>query len=116
MNQHLQDIRNQIARGSHAVVVLDGAGWHKSRNSAIPDSLSLLFLPPYNPKLNEYMLEFLTFSQLANRVFQTVEDVKLAIRKTWLDFVGDPVRTHSITYREWAILQAGANTNSPTVI
>ncbi len=28
MNRHLQDVSEQVARGSHAAVVLDGAGWH----------------------------------------------------------------------------------------
>ena len=114
MNRHLQDISDQVAPGSHAVVVLDGAGWHKSRELVIPNNISLVFLPPYSPELNpmENVFEFLKSSQLANRVFQTVEDVRMAVRKAWLDFVGDPERIYSITHREWAILQAGSNSTS----
>ena len=60
----------------------------------------------------ENVFEFLKSSQLTNRVFETVEDVKMAVRAAWLDFVGDPERIHSITHREWAILQAEANSTS----
>ena len=111
MNRHLEDISEQVAPGSHAVVVLDGAGWHKSRDLEIPTNISLLFLPPYSPELNpmENVFEFLKSSQLANRVFQTVEDVKLAVRKAWMKFAEDPERIHSITHREWANLKATAN-------
>ena len=108
MNRHLEDIGEQVAPGSHAVVVLDGAGWHKSKELAIPNNISLLFLPPYSPELNpmENVFEFLKSSQLANRVFQTVEDVRIAVRRAWMEFVEDPERIHSITYREWANLKA----------
>ena len=34
------------------VMVLDGAGWHQSKTSALPDNLRLLQQPPYSPELN----------------------------------------------------------------
>jgi len=34
------------------VVVLDCAGWHRSRELQIPDNVRLIRLPPYSPKLN----------------------------------------------------------------
>ncbi len=36
----------------NVVMVLDGAGWHKSKDFKLPDHLRLLFLPPYSPELN----------------------------------------------------------------
>ena len=36
----------------NVVMVLDGAGWHKSKDFRLPDNLRLLFLPPYSPELN----------------------------------------------------------------
>jgi DDE superfamily endonuclease len=29
MNEHLKEISTQVAQGAHAVLVLDGAGWHQ---------------------------------------------------------------------------------------
>ena len=34
------------------VVVLDGAGWHRSKELEIPDNVKLIPLPPYSPQLN----------------------------------------------------------------
>ena len=36
----------------NVVMVLNGAGWHKSQDFHLPGNLRLLFLPPYSPKLN----------------------------------------------------------------
>jgi hypothetical protein len=36
----------------NVVMVLDGAGWHKSKGLCLPGNLRLLFLPPYSPELN----------------------------------------------------------------
>jgi hypothetical protein len=38
--------------GASIVMVLDGAGWHKSKSFAMPSNLTLLFLPCYAPELN----------------------------------------------------------------
>ncbi len=57
----------------------------------------------------ENVFEFLKSNQLANRVFETVEDVTLAVRRAWLDFVEDQERIQSITFRKWADLNPVAN-------
>jgi transposase len=37
----------------HAVVLLDGAGWHQTgAKLKVPDNISLLKLPTYSPELN----------------------------------------------------------------
>jgi hypothetical protein len=52
MNLHLAEIARTVAPGAHAVLVLDGAGWHGGKDLAVPDNISLLTLPPYAPELN----------------------------------------------------------------
>ena len=50
MNEHLKDISAKVTQGSHAVLVLDGAGWHQTGGDLIvPDNITLLPLPPYAP-------------------------------------------------------------------
>ena len=49
MNLHLQEIGRAVAPGAHAVLLLDGAGWHTSNVLAPPDNVTLLCLPPYAP-------------------------------------------------------------------
>ena len=50
MNLHLQEIGRAVAPGAHAVLVLDGAGWHTSHTLDPPDNITLLCLPPYSPE------------------------------------------------------------------
>ena len=52
MNAHLAEIARNVAPGAHALLILDGAGWHGSAALVVPDNLSLLTLPPYSPELN----------------------------------------------------------------
>ena len=53
MAGHLAEISRQAAPGAHAVVILDGAGWHRPGGTLhIPDNISLLHLPACSPELN----------------------------------------------------------------
>ena len=46
MNHHLSEISSQVAGDAHAVVILDGAGWHRSQGLVVPGNITLLALPP----------------------------------------------------------------------
>ncbi len=46
MNAHLAGISRTVAEGAHAILVLDGAGWHGSKAQRVPDNITLLQLPP----------------------------------------------------------------------
>ena len=39
-------ICEEAGEDTHVVLVLDGAGWHKSKGLVVPASMTLLFLPP----------------------------------------------------------------------
>ena len=52
MNLHLAEISAAVAPGAHAVLLLDQAGWHGSRDLRVPDNITLLPLPPRSPELN----------------------------------------------------------------
>ena len=45
MNAHLAEIAGAVAPGAHALLILDGAGWHGSAALVVPDNLSLLTPP-----------------------------------------------------------------------
>ena len=49
MNAHLVEISKAVAPGAHAILVLDGAGWHGSKALQVPENITLLPLPPYAP-------------------------------------------------------------------
>jgi hypothetical protein len=104
MNCHLQQIGRAVAPGAHAVLVLDGAGWHTSHSLKVPDNLTLLCLPPYSPELNpvENVWEYLRKNKLALRVHDTYDAIVDACCKAWNDFVAAPLTIASITRRQWA--------------
>jgi len=52
MNVFLERFSATLADDEHAVMVLDGAGWHTSHDLAVTSNLSLLRLPPYSPELH----------------------------------------------------------------
>ena len=52
MNLHLKEISKNVQANAHAVLIVDGAGWHIAHDLEVPDNLSLLPLPPYSPELN----------------------------------------------------------------
>jgi hypothetical protein len=106
MNLHLAEISSQVAPGHHAVIVLDGAGWHQPGDKlCLPDNISLLPLPPYSPELNpaENIWQFLRQNYLSNRVFESYDAIVDACCSAWNNFVAMPERIRSLTTREWAL-------------
>jgi transposase len=78
MNLHLVEISRRVTPGAHAVVTLDGAGWHQTGGRLrLPENVSLLKLPPYSPELNptENIWQFLRQNKLSNRVFNSYDDI-----------------------------------------
>jgi len=105
MNHHLAEISTQVAPGAHAVLLVDGAGWHQTgKRMQVPKNISLLRLPPYSPELNsmENVWDFLRANKLCNLVWDTYDDIVDACQEAWLFLVNDPKRIQSIGTRAWA--------------
>lgn len=47
-----REFASTLAPDDHAVMVLDGAGWHASAALPVPDNIILVPLPPYSPESN----------------------------------------------------------------
>jgi putative transposase len=104
MNHHLREISSQVGAAAHALLVLDGAGWHKSQGLAVPDNITLLTLPPYSPELNpvERIWHYLRSHWLANTVFAGVAEIIDACAMAWNRFAGDPGLVRSLCAVPWA--------------
>lgn len=105
MNLHLAEISRSVSPGAHAVVTLDGAGWHqRSARLKVPDNISLLKLPPYSPELNpqENIWQYLRQNYLSNRVFDTYDAILDACCDAWNSLIAQPERITSIATRAWA--------------
>jgi hypothetical protein len=104
MNLHLAEIAKAIPPGIHAVVIIDGAGWHQEGGELIvPENLSLMKLPPYSPELNaqENIWQFLRQNFLAGRIFESYDDIVEACCKAWKALIDETGRISSIAARDW---------------
>jgi len=104
MNLHLAEIATQVAPGTHAVLLLDQAGWHLSGRLVVPDNITLVPLPPKCPELNpiENVWEFMRENWLSNRIFKSYDDILDHCCYAWNKLVDQPWRIMSIGTREWA--------------
>lgn len=106
MNLHLAEISRQVAADHHAVVILDGAGWHQPGDKLIvPANISLLHLPPYCPELNpvENIWQYLRQNCLSHRVFQSYAAIVDACCQAWNKLAEAPELIRSIASRAWAV-------------
>ena len=104
MNLHLAEIGRRVAGGAHAVLVLDGAGWHASPRLRVPENISLLPLPRCAPELNpvENVWAFLRANFLSHRVWEGYDAIVDACCHAWNALMSTPERVASITTRAWA--------------
>ena len=104
MQIHLNMIAQSVE--GHAVILLDGAGWHSANSLIIPSNITLLKLPPYSPELNakENFWQSLKSKYLSNLVFSSVEHIMDTCEKAWLDFVSIKGNIQKICSRKWARL------------
>ena len=104
MGLHLAEIGRHVAPGAHALVVLDGAGWHGAGDLTVPDNLTLLPLPPRSPELNpvENVRQYLRQNQLSLRVWPDYDAIVATCCQAWNALMAMPDRLASITRRGWA--------------
>jgi DDE superfamily endonuclease len=104
MGLHLAEISRHVAPGAHAVLLLDGAGWHGAADLVVPDNLTLLPLPPYSPELNpvENVWQYLRQNQLSLRVWPDYAAIVETCCTAWNALMREPDRVVSITHRDWA--------------
>jgi len=108
MSAHLAEISRHVSPDAHAILVLDGAGWHSSKDLVIPGNITLMTLPPYSPELNpvENIWQFLRQNRLANRVFENYDAIVDACCDAWNALIALPEQIVSITTRDWAKVTA----------
>jgi transposase len=104
MQLHLNEIARLVARGAHAVLLLDRAGWHTTTALTVPRNITLILLPSRAPELNpvENVWQHLRQTWLSNRVFETYEEIIDAACDAWNRLIAQPGTITSIGSREWA--------------
>ena len=104
MTLFLAELARVVPAGTHAVLVLDRAGWHVSGDLVVPANLTLVHLPPYSPELNpvERVWLYLRERWLSHRVlaggYGAVVDAACA---AWNALTAEPGRLRSLTSYPW---------------
>ncbi len=99
MGVFLAELARAVPAGTHAALVLDGAGWHVSDDLTVPANLTLIHPPPYSPELNpvERVWEYLRDRWLSHRVLagghEAVVDAACA---AWNALLAEPGRLRSL--------------------
>jgi transposase len=88
------------------VMVIDGAGWHRSERLKAPPNILLLKLPPYAPELNpiEHVWDELREKYFHNRVFNGLDALEdhLALALKTLEY--SPMTIESIVSWHWIVV------------
>jgi transposase len=103
MEEHLAQISRATASGRHAVIIMDGAGWHSDDIDAGFNNISTIKLPPYSPELNpiEQVWSWMRQHHLANRSFKGYDNIVDEVCNAWNDFVSDSNRVINMCTRDW---------------
>ena len=106
MKDHLALISKATSAGRHAVVLMDGASWHQEYLDNHFPNLSIIHIPPYSPELNpiEQVWSWMRQNEIANRVFNSYEDIVDKCSTAWNNFRNDTDRVISLCSRDWAKL------------
>lgn len=104
MEKHLHEISKEIRLSAHGVVLVDRAAWHTTKKLKWPTNITLIELPPRSPELNpqENIWQYMRQNWLANRVFETYEEIVEAACQAWNRLMKTPQTITSIATREWA--------------
>ena len=85
MQLHLDEISSNVAKGAHAVVLLDRAGWHITSKLDMPENITPIFLPSRAPELNpvENVWQYLRQNWISNTVFENYDAIVNAACVAW---------------------------------
>jgi hypothetical protein len=81
------------------LLVLDGAPNHRCSDLALPDNISLLFLPPYSPELNpkENLWDEIREKIFKNYALKSIDAVRAELTQAILYIERNPTMVKSIT-------------------
>ncbi len=99
MDIFLEHFSRQLEPGVHAVLMLDQAGWHDARALHVPETITLLPLPPASPQLNpvERVWLYLRERYLSHRMLNDYEAVLDAVCRAWNRLLDETGRLTTLT-------------------
>jgi transposase len=76
-NVYLEELSSHY-QDQEIILIVDGAGWHKSQSLAIPKNIKIEILPPYCPELNpvEKFWQYIKNHTIKNKVYESLQDLE----------------------------------------
>lgn len=86
INQFLDQFSRSLEPDIHAVLIWDGAGFHRAGDLQVPSNVTRISLPPYSPELNpiENLWHHLRSHYWSNRIYADYDDLFDVAEQTWL--------------------------------
>lgn len=99
----LERFSRTLDEDDHAVMVLDGAGWHGAKALVVPDNITLVPLPPYAPECNpiERVWLYLRERFFSLQVFPDQEAIIEACCSAWNVLAQDMDRIKTLCLQPW---------------
>ena len=91
INTFLRQFSESLAPDEHAVMLWDGAGFHRGKELAMPPNITAIQLPASSPEFNpiENLWHYLKSHYWSNRAYPGTEELEIAVIKAWRDSVMD---------------------------
>ena len=105
MDLFLARFAETLPAGVHAVLLLDQAGWHGKAALNVPETVTLLPLPPYSPELNpvERVWLYLRERFLSFRLHQSEPAIVDALCTAWNTLRAETGRLTTLTSYPWIL-------------
>ena len=90
MNIYLEHLSNAY-KELQIILIMDQAGWHKSKDLKIPNNIKLEYFPPYSPELNpvEKLWEWIKKECSHNFVYKDIEGLWNAVCNEYNNLTDD---------------------------
>lgn len=91
INTFLGQFSATLAPNEHAVMLWDGAGFHRGNELLMPANITAIQLPAYSPEFNpiENLWHYLKSHYWSNRAYRDVDELEDAVIQAWRDSVMD---------------------------
>lgn len=86
------------------IMVMDSAGWHRSKDLIVRDNIVIMLLPPYSPELNpaEHLWTYLRVKKkFNNHVFNSMDEVENQLSVALLEMSNDTDTIKSLCNFKW---------------
>lgn len=91
----LRMVSESLEPRDHAVLIMDGEGWHVSRRLVVPSNIRILQLPPHAPELNpvKRLWGYLRSRYLSNRAYDDYQHLLDAGAAAWRELTPERLWT-----------------------